>query len=326
MAQSLEVATQEIKTMARTMLVQAQERANTLGPHYQALSQALQTIQETMRLAAEPVEHVSASLTKVADNYEDVIGQDLFGGVSDGSKSGLGTAAGVIAAGALTYGAGQMGNVGSRLPGGTANSGERNGERPFSPATQSEHKTFVANHDEAVSAVQTDVMAGSGETVSRERAAEMLGAVQYFSGNTGSTPIRKAYNNPKASSQDVSAMKALDDYIRRAPKWKGKIYRGINVTRKQAKKIASGEFVDMLGPASWSSELGVAERFSKGYENTRIVFILGENKSGASIAHIGTYDGIESEVTSPSGVKYYIDRVSKVSHDGSEITFIEVHE
>ena len=62
------------------------------------------------------------------------------------------------------------------------------------------------------------------------------------------------------------------------------------------------------------------------HKDVRIVFVLDDNKSGASIAHIGSYDGAESEVTSPSGVKYHIDRIRKEQKDRSEIVFIDVHE
>lgn len=196
----------------------------------------------------------------------------------------------------------------------------------FQAATQSEHKSYISSYEGGIAAVQEDVKSGSGQTISAERAAEMLSAVRYYSSDKGFTPIRKAYNNPNADPKDISSLHALDDYIKSAPKWKGQVFRGISVTQAEATEIMSGSSVDMRGPASWSSEPGVAERFSNGYKDVRIVFVLDDNKSGASISHIGTFDGMESEVTSPSGVKYYIDRIRKVPKNGSEIIFIDVHE
>lgn len=225
----------------------------------------------------------------------------------------------------------QTGMVGTRAnsPGGGNNgfaSGISHQQGATGSSIQNEHKAFVSSHEAAISAVQEDVLSGSGQSISRERAAEMLSAVQYYSGNNGYSPIRRAYNNPNADSKDISSLHALDDYINSAPKWKGQIFRGISVTKSEASEIISGSSIDMRGPASWSSEQGVAERFSNGYKDVRIVFVLDDNKSGASIAHIGTYDGAESEVTSPSGVVYRIDRVRKESKDGSEIIYIDVHE
>lgn len=83
----------------------------------------------------------------------------------------------------------------------------------------------------------------------------------------------------------------------------------------------------MLGPSSWSSELNVAERFSiMGSEPVHMIFVLPENKSGASITHLATYNGAESEVTAPSGVLYSIDRYEKARTDNRDYIYVYVHE
>lgn len=191
----------------------------------------------------------------------------------------------------------------------------------FIGLTQTEHKPYISNREDKIKAIQEDVKMGSGKTISESQASEMLNGVTEFTG-CRSTPIRIAYNNPNADAHDAASLRALDDYINSAPKWKGQLYRGISVSNEQAESILSGDFVDMLGPSSWSSERTIAEQFSNGYKDVRIVFILDDNKSGASIAHIGALDGIESEVTAPSGVKYGIDKISRESG----IIYIDVHE
>lgn len=190
---------------------------------------------------------------------------------------------------------------------------------------QSTHRDFVLSYQDQVTAVQNDVFRGSGRVISEEEAKKMLYAVQSFSA-TAFTRIRNTYKNPNADAKDAKLMRSLDDYIHSSPKWEGKIYRGINVTTEEAVDLLSGKPIDMLGPSSWSSKRIKAEKYSDGCKDVRVVFVLKENKSGASITHIGSWNGSEYEVTAPSGVKYYFDRAKKVRKRGSEIIFIYVHE
>jgi len=166
---------------------------------------------------------------------------------------------------------------------------------------------------------------GSGRVVSEDEAKKMLYGIQSFSG-TGYSKIRSAYNNPNANPKDSETLSSVDSYIRSAPKWDGTVYRGINVSKETAKEIVSKETIDMLGPSSWSSEKRVAESFSNGYKDVSIIFTLDKNKSGASITHIGSWDGAESEITAPSGTKYHIDNVKETVINGIDTIFIDVHE
>lgn len=201
-----------------------------------------------------------------------------------------------------------------------------------SQPTQREHKPFVSSREEAINAVINDVMQGSGRTISAKQAENYYESIQYFSGqdmtgeNNDYRRIREAYNNPNAAAEDVQRMNYLDEYIKSAPKWEGEVYRGINIDESTANDILSRETVDMLGPASWSSEFDTAERFSRGSKPVRMVFILPENRSGASITHIASFDGAESEITAPSGIEYRIDRYERVNKDGREFIHVYLHE
>lgn len=195
-------------------------------------------------------------------------------------------------------------------------------------ATQNEHRPLISSHSEAINAVIDDVRLGSGKQISIEKAESLFKGVNDFSGEY-SSEIRGAYNNPSADPEDIERMNALDEYINNAPKWEGQVYRGIHVTQAIADEILSRPQVDMLGAASWSSELNVAERFSIdtiGNDDVHMIFVLPENKSGASITHIAKYNGIESEITSPSGVQYNIDQIQRVFNDNREYLYVYVHE
>lgn len=197
---------------------------------------------------------------------------------------------------------------------------------------QTEHRPLVTSREEAINTIVEDVRIGSGRTVTAEQAEKYYESVQVFSGQdmTGGNDdyrgIRGAYNNPLASSEEKERLRNLDEYINSAPKWEGTVYRGINVDQKTAGSILANSEVDMLGPASWSSDFDTAERFSRGSKPVRMVFLLPENKSGASITHIASYDGMESEVTSPSGIKYAIDNHQRVFKDGREYLYVYLRE
>lgn len=196
---------------------------------------------------------------------------------------------------------------------------------PETGASASAHRSPIPDRSERVAAVQQDVLQGSGISVSPETAAKMLYSVEFFTG-TGYSRIRNAYEQPDADARSTEAMRALDDYLRAAPKWEGRVYRGINVSRETAEELLSGKPIDMHGPASWSSDQGVAESFSDGYRDVRIVFEMEKNKSGVSVTHIGSCGDSEAEVLAPSGIRYTPDRVRRVQRGKSEIIYIDVHE
>ena len=197
---------------------------------------------------------------------------------------------------------------------------------------QREHKQLVSSYSEAINAVINDVMQGSGETITIEQAEKYYNSVQIFSGqdmtgdNNDYRCIRGAYKNPNASTEDIQRMNYLDEYIKKAPKWEGEVYRGINIDKKTANDILNRETVDMLGPASWSSEFDTAERFSCGSKPVRMVFILPENRSGTSITHIASFDGAESEIIAPSGIEYKIEHYEKVKKDERDFIYVYLYE
>ena len=199
------------------------------------------------------------------------------------------------------------------------------GVNEVSWATQTSHRLLLTSKDERVECIIHDIQTGCGEIISREHAEEIHTSLRDYSGSF-SPDIRAAYNNPNAEEYYVSQMNALDEYINKSPKWQGEIYRGINVDVATANSILQGQVIDMLGPSSWSSDEYTAVRFSNGTKNTRMVFGLGDNKSGVSITHLSTYNGAEGEVLAPSGVQYVKDRVEQKLIDSQECIYVFVHE
>ena len=190
---------------------------------------------------------------------------------------------------------------------------------------QTSHRALLTSKEERIDGIIGDIQNGCGETIIRERAEEIHASLRDYSG-AFSPDIRSAYNNTNADAYYASQMNALDEYINKSPKWQGEIYRGINVDSTTAAAILQGQTIDMLGPSSWSSDEYTADRFSGGGKDTRMVFVLGDNRSGASITHLSTYNGAEGEVLVPSGVQYVKDRVEQKIIDGQSYTYVYVHE
>ncbi len=272
-----------------TTLSSTVEGSAALGPHASTIKQLLLELYTNVKDSIEPAKQVSEKLNEVAEAYQDIIENNLI------RSNGIG------------------------------NFGGNNISSSRQTVTASGHQSYITDYQKQIEAVQNDIQAGSGIEISPQRAAQLLHGIHEFSG-TASTRIRKAYDNPNADIRDKELLAAVDDYIRSAPKWKGQVFRGINVSKEQAAQLLSGSPIDMMGPSSWSSDRSVAERFSNGYKEQRIIFVLDDNISGASITHIGTWDGTESEVTAPSGVKYYPERYWTDIIDGDNVTFISVHE
>ena len=195
---------------------------------------------------------------------------------------------------------------------------------------QVSHKSLLTSKDDRIKGIINDIQAGRGELISQDKASQIHESLRDFSGSFY-TDIRSAYNNPNAEQFFESQMKLLDEYINKSPKWKGTIFRGINVDSVTAGSILRGETIDMLGPSSWSSSEHVAEEFASGKyldqpNDTFIVFVLENNKSGVSITHLSTYNGIEEEVLAPSGVQYIKDNVTFKEIDGKKYLCVYVHE
>lgn len=276
-----------------TMMLQssANDSSDVLGPHKASLISSIKSIYEAIKQSAEPVKNISDTLKETAECYQEIIDNDRINSGNTGNNDS-----------SQSSGGGHSGTV-----------------------LTSTHKPYIGDYKQQVLAVQQDVKAGSGRNISSIEAERLLSGVRFFTG-TIYQQIRGTYNNPN-SNQELNDMRlAVDDYIHFAPKWQGRMYRGINVSKDTTEKLLSGNPIDMLGPSSWSSDINVAEKFSRGDQEVRIVFVLDNNKSGASVTHIGTCNGIESEITVPSGVKYSYNDIQKINKDGSDIVYIYVSE
>ena len=110
-------------------------------------------------------------------------------------------------------------------------------------------------------------------------------------------------------------VKLIDEVVYKSPKYKGTIYRGINVSESYLADVKSniGGTINMgkHGPSSWSSEKNIAENFaSQGDYNVKMVFKM-ENKRGASITNVSYFGQKEGEVLHKSNESCTIKSVRK---------------
>ncbi|ERJ90841.1 hypothetical protein HMPREF1990_00463 [Porphyromonas gingivalis W4087] len=106
--------------------------------------------------------------------------------------------------------------------------------------------------------------------------------------------------------------KDLEDFITKSPKWDGgTTFRGISIPDEDLfeiqERLKSGETLDMLGAASWTTDLSIATDFSEKNLNDRVVnaviFVCESQPMGTSIRHLSNFFE-EQEVLVSSKCKY----------------------
>lgn len=136
----------------------------------------------------------------------------------------------------------------------------------------------------------------------------------------------------EGKSYRESAFKAgeiLENYIKAAPKYKGQIYRGVNLDDSAYNEImntlSNGGTINMKGTASWSSSLKTAQSFASTYSGRhKVVFVLnGDTKAGTSIQHLSSYGKGEHEVLVSKKTRY---SATKIETDKAGRTVIYVNE
>ena len=112
----------------------------------------------------------------------------------------------------------------------------------------------------------------------------------------------------------------IEDFIQRAPKYEGEIYRGAGFSDEQGALEyirGMGQGSGSLTMDSWSANQGVANKFASGealgfggavYDH-RVVMKM-PNKAGAPIETLSGV-GAEREILQPSGVQYRVKEVTK---------------
>lgn len=76
MANNILDAIEQVNNLANKMQSTADDKTETLGPHYTSLISSLNEIKEAQKKATEPAKEVSISLRDVASAYQDVIDND----------------------------------------------------------------------------------------------------------------------------------------------------------------------------------------------------------------------------------------------------------
>ena len=124
----------------------------------------------------------------------------------------------------------------------------------------------------------------------------------------------------------------LDDFIYRSDKFKGTVYRGLNVSEDVAidivKNLKQGKTMDMGGISSWSSNRKISESFSTGSDKDVCILFTLDNKSGVSIKELSMFEH-EEEVLHPTTARYKLNSNKmeiKTRNEGDkEIKIIEIN-
>lgn len=143
---------------------------------------------------------------------------------------------------------------------------------------------------------------------SEEKAEELVEHMDLWSGG-GYKSVREAQQQAiEGKSYDkewFASGELLEDYISKAPKYNGEMYRGLNLNKKESKEIINhlknGDSIDMLGTSSWTSRESVANELIQG---SGIQFRVSKTNKGTSIQHLSAYGKKEAEILVSKTARY----------------------
>lgn len=130
-----------------------------------------------------------------------------------------------------------------------------------------------------------------------------------------------------AESKDYDRIKAINNFIDKAPKYEGTVHRGLAFSNQKdfnkfLKSIKSGEPVDAM--SSTTSNLDIAKGFASSGSINVLMNI--KNKSGVSIKTLSKFSD-EDEVLVPRGALYKASKITKsIGENGKELYTIDVDE
>jgi hypothetical protein len=169
-------------------------------------------------------------------------------------------------------------------------------------------------------------------SVSKKKAAEIAGSVLEWSGfhYTKIRAIQRKEIDPKTEPEAARHAKNIDAFIKKSPKWgkSGPTYRGIGVDKQTGEKILkqlskkNGK-VDMLGAASWSSDMETAENFASRNEMQLIFINNGPVNKGTTMKHLSKYR-TEEEILVGKNAKYKALSIKEIRPNWFEIEVEEV--
>ena len=157
--------------------------------------------------------------------------------------------------------------------------------------------------------------------LSQKESQKSYDAIRVFTGSDFAEIRRQEAGNPSGKYKET--IKAVNNYLNKAPKFDGQIYRGLTFedTAKRnefIKKIEQNNFKNNA-MSSFSSSLSVSDSFSR--PKRSVIISVKNNKSGVSIRNISAIPK-EDEVLCPKDVQYKV--LSKRTKNG--VVHIEVEE
>ena len=133
----------------------------------------------------------------------------------------------------------------------------------------------------------------------------------WFSGSD--TDIRLA-----TDGEFFEKAKVIDDYIENAPKFEGKIYRGLSLDDDTISQFVEGAtFKENGNLSSWTSEKDVASMFADGRSEELgkrpVIFETSNPPHGTPTSHLSIFGSEESEVlvSNMRNGEYIIESVSE---------------
>jgi hypothetical protein len=166
-------------------------------------------------------------------------------------------------------------------------------------------------------------LAGYDEAKAQKALGALCGTAEEFSGVGAGTPSGWFYGahaeiRVAESGEFFEKAKIIDEYVENAPKFKGKIYRGLSLDDDTISQFVEGAtFKENGNLSSWTSEKGVASMFADGRSEELgkkpVIFETADHPHGTPTAHLSIFGNEESEVlvSNMRNSEYVIESVSQ---------------
>lgn len=199
---------------------------------------------------------------------------------------------------------------------------ESKGNKKVANKTQTKRKQLhYINKENAIKQISEDL------NINKEQAEEIQDGIDYYTSNG----YNKVRDKDATFDKAILARKNIEKYIENAPKYDGKIYRGIQLREEQKgylNNLQIGSKIDMGGISSWSSSYSVGEKFSQYKNRPYSIIFESENKNGVGIEHLSLSHGFgENEVLQSEKAQFKIKSITnkKIRNSYEPTEFIEVY-
>lgn len=171
-------------------------------------------------------------------------------------------------------------------------------------------------------AIIQNQFAAKGDSISLERANEVLQSLNSFKGNA--TPIRMLQTGQEVDPRLLKIMKVskesmikdgenIEEWIKTAPNYEGPLYRGVTLTQEDFDALKVNTPTNQLGISSWTGNETFARGYSTRYEGVPVIFKMSNSLQTAAYSSLG-FKGIDDEILMSKDAQQVVTNIQQTDN------------